>query len=830
MRNAILLLLMILCLDLSAQQEDLGESTTYEIGNVKVIGAVHSDPEAIIAVSGLKVGSKIDIPGIKINKAMKALWDLQLFQDLEIRQAKVIEDVVFLEIEILELPRLGEFSLKGIKKSEEEYLLKEVAKVIHKGRILTKYKEQQAKEVITNYYDDKGYPDAVIFTKKKNDTRFQNTINLEFDIDKRKKVKILQISFAGNENISTRKLKKLMTFTNEKKRLFKKSLLTEEGFNEDKKAIIYYYQTKGFLDAQIIADSAWVNEENDWCIHLIIDEGLKYNIKNIVWEGNSVYPDEVLQAVLDIKKGDVYDPHLLEQRLQFSPDGRDISAIYMDNGYLFFKIESEETSIVDDSISLRIKIQEGPIATIGKVSIKGNTVTKEEVIRREIRTLPGDRFSRAAVIRSQREIINLGFFNPETIDMNTTVHPETGTVDLEYIVEEKSSDQFELSAGWDPASNQLIGTLGLSFNNISMNNLFDPSAWNPFPRGDGQRFSIRLQSTGKQYQSYNFSFSDPWLGGKKPTNLTVGGFFTNRRFDTDEGVTQRFNILGLSGNVSTRLQWPDDNFVSSTSLHFNRITLDDWSVDGFQLEDGTPVSDGVFNNFYIKQTFSRHTLNHPVFPTRGSNISWSIQFTPPYSLFNGSDPKVESPAETYKWLEYYKTRFSAEAYQSLGKKLVLKGSAKLGLVGAYNNEIGLSPFERFWFGGNGLDAQQGFTGIDLISMRGYNATSDFPVNENGGATFFQKYSAELRYPIVQSAASTIYLTGFVEAGNAWNDLDKVNPFDLKKSAGLGLRIHLPMFGLIGFDYGIGFDKTPTGEGGYLSRYGRINLVLGFEPD
>jgi len=833
MRQAILLLMVLLCLNLKAQEEPPSltseDKERYEIGNIKVVGADFSDEAAIIAISGLSIGQQVDIPGDEINKAMKSIWKLQLFKDLEIRKTKTIDDVVFLEIEVFELPRIAAFGFTGVKKSHKEELRKELGRHLPEGRIFTAHNKQNAIRSIKAFYEDKGYPDAVISLKEKPDPLLQNAIQLNFDIDKRDKVKIAKINFEGNENISARKLKKLMDFTNEKKKLFKKSILTETGFEEDKKRIIAFYKTKGFQDAKVVSDSNWISEEGDWIINISIEEGPVYYFRNIEWEGNAIYSTLALQSILDIEKGDVYNTQLLAERLKFSPEGRDISSVYMDNGYLFFSIDSEEIGIGNDSVDIKIKIQEGPLATIGKVSISGNSITKEEVIRREIRTLPGQKFSRAAIFRSQRALINLGYFSPEGLDIKTVVNPENGTVDLEYVVEEQSSDQFELSAGWDPATNRLVGTAGVSFNNISIKNFFKKSAWDPFPRGDGQQLSLRVQSTGKQFQSYNFSFTDPWLGGKKPTNLTVGGFFTNRNYTNSEGLEQRFNILGFSTNISTRLKWPDDNFISSTSVNFNRISLNDWEVDGFQLEDGTPLSDGVFNNFYIKQTIARNTLNHPIFPTRGSNVALSLQFTPPYSLFNNKS-SGEPSADQYKWLEYYKARFDGQWYTPLGKKLVLKTSAKLGMIGAYNTDLGLSPFERFWFGGNGFDAQQGFTGIDLISMRGYNATTDFPVNGNGGATAFGKFSAELRFPVVQSAASTIYLLGFAEAGNAWGSLDAVNPFDLKRSAGLGLRVHLPMFGPLGFDYGVGFDKKVTGEGGYLSKYGRVSLILGFEPE
>ncbi len=830
-KRAMLLLGALLCLS-SIVMAQISDTTRlegrYEIGKITVRGAQEADPGAIIAFSGLRVGQVIDFPGQQINQAIKAIWAQRLFADIEIQQQKVIGDIIFLEIIVKELAQLHRYQLNGVKSSERKNLEELLNTILIQGTILTEHDRQRAKAVIKTYFEEKGYPNAVVRTRLK-PVANQDRIELVLEVDKRDRVKIQKISFSGNTQISTRKLRKLMSNSQEKKRWFKKSLLTSEGFKEDKARILARYQELGYRDARISKEKIRISPQGDWNIQLTIDEGAPYTFGKITWRDYGIYPVEVLNEVLGIQTGDPYHPQLLEERLYFSQNGRDISSLYMDQGYLFFQVEAVETGINDHAIDLEIRLQEGPQAVIGKVKISGNATTSEEVIRREIRTQPGDLFSRAALIRSQREIINLGYFNPEKVDIRTDVHPENGTVDIEYIVEEKSNDQLELALGWDPASNQLQGTIGVALNNFSTARIFDKDVWQPFPRGDGQQLSLRFQSTGRNYQSYNLSFTEPWLGGKKPTNLTVSGFYTNRFFEGTEGTNERFNILGGVVQLSTRLRFPDDHFIYSAGLNVQRIQLENWQVDGFVLEDGSYLSDGNFYNIYLKQTLARNSLNHPIFPTGGSLFSLSAQTTLPYSwlgLSNDSD----DPAEQFKWLEYYKIRFESTVYKSLGRKLVLKGSAKLGLLGSYQSSATLSPFERFWFGGDGLSGQQGFGGVDLISMRGYDDQRDFDANLNGGATVFSKYTLELRYPLLQSPAANMQALIFAEAGNAWGQLDQVRPFDLQRSVGAGIRIHLPMFGMLGFDYGLGFDKDPISGQSIWSKYGSINLILGFEPD
>ena len=577
----------------------------------------------------------------------------------------------------------------------------------------------------------------------------------------------------------------------------------------------------------------------DLIVHLDIEEGNRYYFRNITFKGNSIYDDATLANILGISKGDVYNKELLTTRLTFSQDGRDVTSLYMDNGYLFFNVDPVEVAISDDSIDLDIRIFEGPQATIDKVVIKGNDRTHEHVIRRELRTLPGAKFSRSDIIRSQREIINLGYFNAENLGINTPVNPQRGTVDIEYTVEEKPSDQLELSAGWGGRGRGVIGTLGVAFNNFSLRNIKDRSTWSPLPQGDGQRLSIRAQTNGRYYQSYNMSFTEPWLGGKKPTSFTVATYASilSNGFQKTSDLYGRLVNAGLTVSLGTRLKWPDDNFISSTALNLQNISLQNYSFGRgfFRTDRGEIVDQGDYRNFSITQTFARSSINNPIFPQDGSKVSLSVQLTPPYSLFTNRDYANEGPEDRFKMLEYHKWKIEADWYQTLVGKLTVRANAKFGFLGAYNKSIGVSPFERFQLGGDGLNNQQFgyFTGTEIISMRGYspqdlenNRFDPNNPNDIAATPLYQKITMELRYPLSLQPTSTIYVMAFAQGGNSWKAASDYNPFDMKRSVGAGLRVFLPMFGVLGFDWGIGFDKNST----KFSDLTRFNIVLGFEPE
>ncbi|MEL7020450.1 MAG: outer membrane protein assembly factor BamA [Bacteroidota bacterium] len=811
---------------------DYSEPTDYEIGGVEVIGANFSDDNAIISIAGFKVGDKIRIPGGDIPKAIKSLWKLRLFTDVQILRTKTIGEVVFLEIRVQERPRLSKHSFEGAKKARHDDLNTEVNKFLLKGGIVTENVKTNAAEAIRAYYVEKGYLDTQVRVREMTDSARINSVSLIFDIDRKERVKIDDITFSGNTEIKDKKLRRLLKNTKRKRRIFAASKLIRDDYEEDKKAIIAYYNTIGFRDAKVVRDSMWRNQDDELMLNITLNEGQRYFFRDISWKGNSIYDEKTLSEVLGIEKGEVYNQELLETRLRFSQDGRDVSTLYMDNGYLFFTVDPTETAIVGDSIDLEIRIFEGPQATIDKVTIAGNDRTHEHVIRRELRTRPGEKFSRSDIIRSQREIINLGYFNPEALGINTPVNPERGTVDIEYTVEEKPSDQLELSAGWGGNRN-VIGTLGISFNNFSLRNIFKKETWSPLPQGDGQRLSIRAQTNGSFYQSYNLSFTEPWLGGKKPTSFTVAGFYNRFAFGVPgTSSAQNFNIYQGSVSLGTRLKFPDDNFVSSTALNLQTLNLNNWTQGLFSTEDGNSVADGTYYNFSLKQTIARNSISDPIFPRSGSRISLDLQFTLPYSLFRDVAAD-ETPQERFRYLEYHKWRVNAEWYTSIVGKLTLKAAAKIGILGRYNKTIGTSPFERFQLGGDGINNQQfGFAGVDIISLRGYEI-QDLEANQNPQGTgsiatpIFDKFTLELRYPLSLNPSSTIYVLTFVEGGNSWRNIRDFNPFELKRSAGFGLRVFLPMFGVLGFDYGIGFDKV--GERS-LSNMGNFNIILGFEPE
>lgn len=818
----------------SLEVYDYANTQEYEIGGITVSGAHFSDDNAIIGVSGLKVGAKIKIPGTNIPKAMKNLWKLRLFTDVQILQEKTIGDVIFLEIFVKERPRLSRHSYKNAKKSYHDDFNDEVNKFLLKGGIVTEDVKANAADAIEKYMRGKGYLDASVKVNEYPDTSRVNAVRLEFEVDRGERVKISEIRFTGNKDIKDKKLRKQFKNTKKKNRIFTSSKYIVSDFKEDKSALIAFYNKLGYRDARVVKDSIWRDKDGDIVLDINLNEGNQYYFRNITWKGNSIHDTITLNKILGIKKGDVYNNELLGTRLNYSEDGRDVSTLYMDDGYLSFRVDPTEVAVSGDSIDLELRIFEGPQFTIDKVIIKGNDRTHEHVVRRELRTLPGQKFSRTDIIRSQRQLMNLGYFNPESLGINTPVNPERGTVDIEYTVEERPSDQLELSAGWGGTG--VIGTLGVSFNNFSMRNIFNKGAWKPVPMGDGQRLSIRAQTNGTFYQSYNLSFTEPWLGGKKPNSLTVSAFYNRLAYGYKEyNNLQSFDLFNFSAGIGTRLNWPDDNFIYNISANLQFINLTDYTYSSFLTDNGELVSNGNFNNFYLKQSLTRTTVNEPIFPREGSTVSLSLQTTLPYSLFNNKDYSTLSAEEKFKWLEYYKMRFDADWYVTLVDKLVLKASIKMGMLGAYNDELGTSPFERFKLGGDGINNRQfTFTGEDIISLRGYEV-SDLENNDINGSSIatplYDKFTVELRYPISLNPSSTIFVLAFAQGGNSWRNAKDFNPFDLKRSAGVGLRVYLPMFGMLGFDYGFGFDKERQYDAtGKAESIGKFSIILGFEPE
>ncbi len=836
----------------------------YEIGGVDVIGAESRDKNAIRSITGLTVGKKIRVPGPQIAQAIKSLWKLRLFDDVKIIETKTLGDVIFLEIQLKERATLSRYSYKGVKKSQHDDLNELLANIITKGSIVTDAQKDLAKKRIKDFYVEKGKLDAVVNVLEYPDTIKSNSVRLVFDVDAKDRVKVENIIFLGNHNLSDRKLRGAMGSTKRKGTLFRRTKFMASEYEEDKRSIIREYNKKGFIDAKIVKDSVWrYNELSDIMIKIWIDEGKRYFFRDITWKGNSKYTPDQLNKILGIAKGDVFNPDLLENRLRFSQDGRDISSLYMDDGYLGLNVEPVMTAVGVDSVDLEIQIAEGPQFTIDKVIIEGNDRTHEHVVRRTVRTKPGQKFSRSDIVRSQREIMNLGYFNPETMNMDTPVNPNRGTVDIKYILEERPSDQLELSAGYGGASG-LLGTLGLTFNNFSLANIRDRSSWSPLPQGDGQRLSLRVQSNSRFLNSYNFTFTEPWLGGKQPRSLTVGAVHTS--FDFSSLGQGSLKITRGSVGLGTRLKWPDDFFSSNTTLTLESIRLSNYSRGQFfvDLEDEIiNVTDGNFKNFHIRQVFTRSSVAEPIYPRRGSRVSLTLQFTPPYSLFRepgfdrivgqerqdliDTENRMRGPgakmtedqedafiigqeqARKFEFLEYHKWRIDADWYFNIFGKVVLYANAKLGIVGSYDSSLGLSPFERFELGGDGLSNQNvGITGKDIIALRGYEV-NELEQNSLGGATVFDKFTMEMRFPLSLNPNSTIYFHTFFQGGNSWRTLRDFNPFDVKRSVGVGMRVFLPMFGLLGFDYGYGIDRNLP-DGTPWSNYGKFSIVLGFEPD
>lgn len=826
-----LILLSVISFDLFSQNEK-PSAATFEIANVSVEGNTYSETKAIIARSGLEVGKSIQIPSNAIPKAMKALWKMELFSDVQILKERTTEDLVFLKIIVKEQARLGALHIKGVKKTQLEALEQLVRPHLQKGAALTNHKKKTAIKLIQQYYTEKGFADATVRSEQIPSIRLAHGHDLTLVVDPGKRSKIADIVIRGNHAVKTSKILRLMG-SKKKQNIFKPSKVIAEQLAADQQMIVQHYHSLGYRDARIKSDSLWQEADGDWRVQLEIEEGEQFFIGTINWLGNSLYSSSDLQKVFGLKEGDVFNPTLVESRLRFDEQGRDISSLYLDRGYLFFQIEALEKAIRGQVIDLEIRILEGPQATVDQVVIKGNTVTNEEVIRRELRTKPGEKFSRAAIIRSQRELINMGYFNPETITINTPVDAEKGTVDIEYTVEEKNSDQFELAASWGGPDIGLTGTAGVSFNNFSLRNILKPSTWNPLPSGDGQSLSLRAQSNGKDYQSYNISFTEPWLGGKKPQSLSVSAFYN---IDQEDGISseidgERFTVLGAQASLSRRLQWPDDNFISTTGINFHRYRLTDWGDDLITPDEGGSIRNGTFNKISINQTIARSTLNHNFFPTSGSLISLAMEFTPPYSLLKKEQTEDPTLEEKYKWIEYHKWRFNAEWYKRVVGKLTLKAAAKIGALGAYNSSLGVSPFERFQLGGNGLSSfNNGYSGTDIISLRGYEVEdleNNYRNGELAATPLFNKFTLELRYPVLTNPAANIYVLGFLEGGNSYSSVKTYNPFDLKRSAGLGLRAQIPMLGLVGFDYGIGFDKDGPKT---LKNFGQFSLIFGFEPE
>lgn len=861
----------------------------YTIASVEITGVKHLDTAIVASITNLQPGDKFMHPGSDIfAKAIANLWRQKFFSNIQIFISKIDDDKVWVEVSVLERPRLGNYKFVGIKKSEEEDIQGKLN--LAKQTIILESTRKDIVEKISKHFSEKGFRNVSVRIDEQVDSMYANSNSMTIYVDKGGKVKINEIGFFGNENIDALKLKKQMKGTKEmpkitlkpdteqspyglKKKYSFSEYTKDWGFltfsrtrqlldpymrfklsggkfnpvkyEEDKNKVLDYYNANGYRDAQIIADTQYSTKKGNLNVDLKVNEGRKYYFGNIVWKGNAKYGDSVLNNILGINKGDVYNLSVLNKRLgkEAAQEGGDISGLYMDDGYLFFRAEPVETAVYNDTIDHEIRIIEGPQARIKNVTIAGNEKTKDFVIRRELRTIPGELFSRTDLIRSQRELANLQFFNQETINPGVVPNADDGTVDINWKLEEKSSDQLELSAGWGGGVG-LTGTLGVTFNNFSIKNITKRSSWDPLPTGDGQKLSLRVQSNGRAYRSYNFSFTEPWLGGKKRNSLTIGvnsSKFSNA-FDYYTGTIDRaksdtnyLKTTGLSIALGKQLKWPDDYFSLVYTLNFTQYKLLNYPIFDANFKTGKS------NNISAKIAIQRSSVFDPIFPRSGSNFLASVQFTPPYSLFNKN---IEKSNDKYKNPEYHKWRFNAEWYVPIGKPMgaeknrqfVMKIAAKYGFMGRYNSKLEYSPFERFQVGDAGLTNNFGLLGYDIIAHRGYPVyqTSDPTINPDQQSasqffTIFNKYQLELRYPLVTNPSSTIYALTFFEAANGWYNYKDYNPFKLRRSVGVGMRFFLPMFGLLGFDYGVGLDRIQPGQTG-LKGASRFTFMLGFEPE
>jgi len=773
----------------------------YEIGGITISGTNYFNPTTIRAISGLAIGDKITVPGDKITKAIKKLWGQKLFANVSLSATRIEEDKIFLDIHIEELPRLSKFKFTGIKKGKQKELREQIELI--RGKVITENLLINTKNTVISYFVKKGFLDTEVNIIQENDTSAVNNVILTININRGERVKIKDINFIGNNALKSGKLRRSLGDTKRSRayNIFTSSKYIPHTYNTDKPAIIDKYNEKGYRDAKIAFDTVYRVSTKRVSIDITIEEGNQYYFRNIKWMGNTVHSTKKLNRILDIKKGEIYNKKTLDSRLHMNQNGRDISSLYLDDGYLFFQVNAVEVKIENDSIDFEMRVYEGKQAIINRVTIIGNDKTNDHVIRREIRTLPGELFSRSDIIRTQRELMQLGYFNPETMGVNPKPNQENGTVDIEYVLEEKPSDQIELSGGW--GGGRVVGSLGVSFNNFSARNFFKKGAWRPLPAGDGQRLSLRAQSTGFGFQSYTMSFTEPWLGGRKPNSLSVSLSHTNLN-NTSNDITQSFKSYGISVGLGRRLKFPDDFFTLYNEASYQYYVIENYTVlEGF--------SNGVANNLSFRHVLSRNSAGpSPIYPTTGATTTFTLQHTIPYSWFRpaGTDYDAMTIQEKNLYVEYHKWKFQTSWFSQLThskRAFVLNTKAGFGYLGSFNKNLGTSPFERFYLGGDGLSGFNQFVAREIIALRGYGAGDLSP---NAGASFVTKYTAELRYPFSLNPSATIYGLVFGEAGNSWDSFNKVNPFEVYKSAGVGIRIFMPMFGLLGLDWGYRFDDIP----------------------
>ena len=822
LRNCLLIPL-ILCIVLFgfnqaiAQENAYDKGKFYELGEINVSGVKSFSPQTVVAYTGLKKGQRIQIPGEEISATINKLWKLELFSDIEFFITNIDGEVVDLELYIQELPTLSDYTIKGIKKGKIETIVKDTD--IKKGKKLSKNFLSTTKNYIENKYKKEGFLNTKVTIDTKADTTAVNNQKMLVSVDRGDRVKVRSITFKGNEVYKSKKLRKKIKNTRLEfpGRFWKRSKYIEADYEEDLKKLLDFYKEKGYRDARILSDSINI-DDNKIDVVINVQEGDKYYFGDVDFIGNSVYSDAQLRRVLGIKSGDTYNGVLLRKRIadQTKPDGEDLTNLYQNNGYLFSSINPVEVSAANDTINFEIRITEGKPAYFNRISVRGNDRTNDHVIYREIRTRPGELYSKDKVVRSVRELGQLGFFDPEQISPDfKDVDPNAGTVDIEYGLVEKGASQIELQGGYGGGG--FIGTLGLSFNNFSMRNIFNKKEYKPVPMGDGQQLALRLQAS-RFFETYSFSFSEPWLGGEQPVRFSTSiSQTTQYRYNYMTGLadkSQYFKIRGINFGLAKRLQVPDDYFTLSQTIGYQYFDLNNYYTGLFTF------GDGVSNNLFYAIALSRNnTYTNPIFPVGGSSFTIGAKLTFPYSLVNNTDygnlknlaayqdangnpDQAKIDQERFKWLEYYKLNFEGTWYTRVIDKLILRTHAEFGFLGAYNPERGNIPFERYFLGGDGLQ-QYAMDGRETIALRGYENQS---LSSRDGSTVYNKFSLELRYPITLKPSASIYALSFLEAGNGYDNFRAFNPFDSKRSAGFGVRIFMPAFGLLGIDFGYGFDS------------------------
>ena len=820
-----------------------GTPKKYEIADIKVTNIDNYEDYVLIGISGLAVGQTITVPGDDITSAIKRYWRHGLFSDVKITAEKIEGNKIYLFIHLTLRPRITDIRFNGVKKSEREDLQAKLG--MAKGSQITPNLIDRAKIIIKRHFDEKGFKNAEVNIVEREDPANKEQVYVDVNIDKKDKVKVHKITIDGNSVLTDKKLKRVMKKTNEKGKLvnlFRAKKFINERYEEDKQKIIDKYNELGYRDAIIEVDSVTPYDEKTVDVYMKIYEGNKYYLRDITWVGNTVYPSDLLNEQLRMKRGDVYNQKLLNDRISNDEDA--IGNNYYNRGYVFYHLDPVEVNIDGDSIDLEMRIVEGPQASISHVRINGIDRLYENVVRRELRTRPGDLFSKEALERSYREIAQMGHFNPENIKPDVQPNYENGTVDINWGLESKANDQVEFSAGWGQTG--IIGKLSLKFTNFSFANLFrkNDNFRGFLPQGDGQTLTISGQTNGRYYQSYSISFLDPWFGGKRPNSLSVsafysvqtdvssqyynsaymnnyynylsgygnyyGGYYDNYEsyYDPDKSI----KMFGVSLGWGKRLRWPDDYFTLMAELSYQRFMLKDWSYLYIMLNNGQYMNTGNCNSLSLNLTLSRNSTDNPIFPRYGSEFTASLQITPPYSLFSKKDystygkDNYEEAASMYKWIEYHKWKFKAKTYTALmdiQKCPVIMTRTEFGILGHFN-KYKRSPFETFYVGGDGMTGYSYNYASETIALRGYENGSLTPYGSEGYA--YIRLGAELRYPLMLENSTSIYALGFVEAGNAWTDVNKFNPFQLKRSAGVGVRIFLPMIGMMGIDWAYGFDK------------------------